>query len=78
MKTFSDRCLIIETESEEESNIVYTEIRNKLGENVDINLNKLRKPRIIIYSVPQETTVANIGVTIMAQNPAIITDDETI
>ena len=78
VKTFSDRCLIIETESEEESNIVYTEIRNKLGENVDINLNKLRKPRIIIYSVPQETTVANIGVTIMAQNPAIITDDETI
>ena len=78
VKTIRDRCLIIETESEEESNILYTEIRNKLGEKVDINQNKLRNPRIIIYSVPEETTVANIGATIMAQNPAIITNDETI
>ena len=45
---------------------------------MDINQNKLRNPRIIIYSVPEETTIANIGATIMAQNPAIVIDDETI
>ena len=53
MKTFSDRCLIIETESEEESNTLYTEIRNKLRGKVDIDQNKLRNPRIIVYSVPE-------------------------
>jgi len=78
VKTIRDRCLIIETESEEESNILFTEIRKKLGEKMDIYQNKLRNPRVIIYSVPEETTVDNIGATIMAQNPEIITNDETI
>ena len=45
---------------------------------MDINQNKLRNPRIIKYSMPEETTIANIGATIMAQNPAIVIDDETI
>ena len=75
VKTIRDRCLIIETENEEESNILCTEIRNKLGEKMDIYQNKLRNPRVIIYSVPEETTVDNIAATIMAQNPEIITND---
>jgi len=78
VKTIRDRSLLIETESEEESNILLTEIRNKLGEKMDIYQNKLRNPRIIIYSVPEETTADNIGATIKAQNPEIITKDETI
>jgi len=36
------------------------------------------KPRIIIYSVPEETTADNVTATIKAQNPEIITNDETI
>jgi hypothetical protein len=48
-----------------------------LGERMEIYQNKLRNPRIIIYSVPEETTVDNIGATIMAQNPEIITTGET-
>jgi hypothetical protein len=78
LKTIKDKCLIIETESEEESSILYAEIRNKLGEKIDIYQNKLRNPRVIIYSVQEETTVDNIAVTIKAQNPEIITTDDTI
>jgi hypothetical protein len=78
VKTIRDRCLIVETESEKESNILFTEIRNKLEDKMDIHQNKLRNPRVIIYNVPEETTVDNIGATIRAQNPEIITNDETI
>jgi hypothetical protein len=78
VKTVRDRCLIVETESEEESNILFTEVRSKLGEKIDIYQNKLRNPRLIIYSVPEGTTVDNIGATILAQNPEIKINDETI
>jgi hypothetical protein len=78
LKTIKDKCLIIETESEEENRILYTEISTKLGDTIDIYQNKLRKPRIIIYSVPEETTVDNIAATIKAQNPEIIPNDKII
>ena len=43
---------------------------------MDSYQNKLRKPGIIIYNVPEETTADNIGATILAQNPEIKTNDE--
>ena len=78
VKSIRDRGLIIETDSEEERNILSTEISNKLGETLDIIQHKLRKPRLIIYSVPEEITVENVGDVISAQNPEIITNDENI
>jgi len=45
---------------------------------MDIYQNKLRKSRITIYSVPEETTVDTLAATIHAQNLEIITNDETI
>jgi len=44
---------------------------------MDIYQNKITNSRLIICSLPEETTVDNIGATIMAQNPEIITNDET-
>jgi len=75
VKSIRDRGLIIEADSEEETNILSTEISNKLGESLGIIQHKLRKP-IIIYSVPEETTVENVGYVISAQNPEVITNDE--
>jgi hypothetical protein len=54
VKSIRDRGLIIETDSEEERNILNTEISNKVGETLDIIQHKLRKPRLIIYSVPEK------------------------
>ena len=45
---------------------------------MDIYQNKITNSRLIICSLPEETTVDNIGATIKAQNPGIITKDETI
>ena len=78
VKTIGDKGLIIETGSEEERNILSMEIRNKLGERLDIIQHKLRKPRLIIYSVPDEITTENIGTIIRAQNPDVLTNDEEI
>ena len=78
VKTIRDRGLIIETGSEDERNILSTEISNKLGERLDIIQHKLRKLRLIIYSVPDEITTENIGATIRAQNPDVLTNDEEI
>ena len=78
VKSIRDMGLIIETDSEEERNILSTEISNKLGETLDISQHKLRKPRLIIYSVPEEITVENVGDVISAQNPEIITNGENI
>ena len=45
---------------------------------MDSYQNKLRKPRIIIYNVREETTTDNIEATILAQTPEIKTNDEII
>ena len=77
VKSIREMGLIIETASEEERNILSAEINNKLGETLDIIQHKLRKPRLIIYSVPEEITVENVGGVISAQNPEVITNDES-
>jgi hypothetical protein len=51
VKTIRGKGLIIETGSKEERNILSTEISNKLGERLDIIQHKLRKPRLITYSI---------------------------
>jgi hypothetical protein len=78
VKSIRDKGLFIETDSEEERNILSTEISNKLGETLDSIQHKLRKPRIIIYSVPEEITVENVGKVISAQNPETISKVENI
>ena len=78
VKTIRDRGLLIETDSEEERNILSTDISSKLGEKLYIIQHKLRKPRLIMYSVPEEITVENIEAIIRAQNPEVITNKENL
>ena len=78
VKTIKDKGLLIETGSEEERNILSAEISNKLGDRLDIIQHKLRKPRIIIYNVPDETTTENVEATIRTQNPELQTNDESM
>jgi len=66
----------MERDSEEERNILSAEISNKLGETLDIIQHKLRNPRIIIYSVPEEITVENVVKVICTQNPEVTAKDE--
>ena len=38
---------------------------------LEVTLPQLRKPRIVINSVPKDTTVGNFEETIIAQNPEL-------
>jgi len=41
-------------------------------------MHRLRKPRLIIYSVPEETSTQNVATIIKAQNPEIQFNGEDI
>jgi hypothetical protein len=46
-------------------------IRDKLGDKMDTNIQRPRKPRIKIHNIPEEITTDNIEDTLIAQNPDI-------
>jgi hypothetical protein len=70
--------IITETGSEEEMNTLRSEIDSKLGERLEVIMHRLRKPRLIIYNVPEEITAQNVATIIRAQNPEIQTNGEDI
>ena len=78
VRTIRDRGLQIETGSLEEVNTLSTEITNKLGSSLEIFQHKLRKPRIIIYNVPEDITPEILGTTIRTQNPELLIEEDNI
>lgn len=70
-KTLNDGRVLIETSTEEEINALSTKISEKCGEQLDVHVPKLWKPKIIIYNVPDDITVENLEETILVQNPEI-------
>jgi hypothetical protein len=59
-------------------NTLRSEIDSKLGERLEVITHRLRKPRLIIYNVPEEITAQNVATIIRAQNPEIQTNGEDI
>jgi len=57
-------------------NTLSSEIDTKLGERVEVTMHRLRKPRLIIYNVPEEITIQNVATSIKAQNPEIQSNGE--
>jgi hypothetical protein len=70
-KSLKDGRVLIEAGTSEEINLLNTSIRDKWGEDLQVTVTKLRKPRIIVHNVPQEVTVANLEETLLAQNPEL-------
>lgn len=48
-----------------------TDINDKCGDKVIINVHKLRNPRLMIYNIPEDITTENIEDTLMVQNPEL-------
>jgi len=71
LETLKDGRILIETFSEEEVNSLSRAINTKYGEQLEIMKHKLRKPRLIIYDVREEITIANVTNVIKAQIPEI-------
>jgi hypothetical protein len=76
--TLRDGRILIGTSSEEEINSLSREISIKCGEELEIMKHKLRKPRLIIYNVPEEKMIGNVTSVIKAQNPEITLNGEDI
>lgn len=63
-----DDRVLIEARSSDEINLVRTTIRDKCGEELQVIVPKLWKPRMVIHNIPQDSTVENLEETILAQN----------
>jgi len=78
VKTIRENGILVETGSEEERNTLISKIINKLGEGLEVIQHKLRKPRLIMYNVPNEITTENVVAIIKTQNPELLTNGEDI
>jgi hypothetical protein len=78
IRTIREGRLIIETGSKEEMITLSSKIDNKLGERLEVSMHRLRKPRLIIFNVPEEITTQNVATIIKDQNPKIQSNGEDI
>jgi hypothetical protein len=66
-----DGRVLIEAETQEEINSLSFTIIAKCGEDMEVTIPKLRKPRLIIRNVPQDIPVDTLVETILDQNPEL-------
>ena len=69
IKTLRDGRVQIETGSIQEAETLTKSIREKLGDKMETNIQRPRKPRMKIHNIPEEITTDNIENTLIAQNP---------
>jgi len=61
--------VLIETNSKEEIEALEKDIQAKCGDNLEINIHAMRKPRLMILNIPEDISKTNIEDTILMQNP---------
>jgi hypothetical protein len=66
-----DGRVLIEAGTSAEIALLSNSIRDKCGEDLEVTVPKLRKPRMIIHNVPQDVTIENLQETVLAQNPEL-------
>jgi len=68
-KTLNSGKVLIETNSKEETEALEKDIQAKCGDDLEINIHTLRKPRLIILNIPEDVSTTTIDDTILMQNP---------
>lgn len=68
LKSLKNGQVMIEADSKEELELLNSQIHDKCGDQLEINIQKRRNPRLIIYNVPDALTPDNAE-GIIAQNP---------
>jgi hypothetical protein len=61
--------IIIGTNTKEEIEALEKEITSKCGRQLEANIRNLRKPRLIIYNIPDDISVTNLEDTLLSHNP---------
>ena len=70
-KVLNNGNIIIGTNTKREIEALEKEIATKCGGELEANIHKLRKPRLIIYNVPEDISITNLEDTLLMQNPDI-------
>ena len=70
-KSLKDGRVLIEAGTLNEINQLSTTISDKCGEDLEVTVPKLWKPRMSIHNLPQDITVDNLEDTLLAQNPEL-------
>jgi len=68
-KSLKNGNVLIEADSMEEKEALNSQVRNICGDQLEINVQKRRNLRLIIYNVPDVVTPENVKEVILAQNP---------
>jgi hypothetical protein len=71
LKPLRDGRVIIEVGSRKEMESLEEGIRERCGEELETNIQKLRKPSLVILNIPSEITMENIKETLTQQNTEI-------
>jgi len=68
LNIFRDGRVQIETGSSEEIETLTKDINDKCGDKLEVNVHKLRNPRLVIHNIPEDNSIRNIEDTLLAQN----------
>jgi hypothetical protein len=78
LKALRDGRVLIEACSKNEIDILGDKIRVECADTLEVNMQKLRKPRMIILNTPTEITLENISENLTQQNSELATEGENI
>ena len=68
-KSLKNGIVLIEADSKEETETLNSQIRDTCGDQLEINVQKRRNPRLIIYNLPDVVSLENAEYIMLAQNP---------
>jgi hypothetical protein len=71
LKSLRDGIVMIETSSKNEIETLGEKIGEKCGEELEVNIQKLRNPRLVLLNIPDDITVENVEDTFTVQNPEL-------
>ena len=78
LKALRDGRVIIEASSRNEINLLGDKIREECAETLAVNMQTLKKPRMIILNTPTEITPENILEILTQQNPELATEEDNM
>jgi hypothetical protein len=61
----------IETGSKDEIEILTKDINEKCGQILEVQVHRLRNPRLVIYNIPDDISTNNVEETLLSQNPEL-------
>jgi hypothetical protein len=73
-----DGKVLMEADTENDIQAIQNQIRDKCGDRLETKVQKRRKPRLIIYNIPEEITMENAADIISDQSPELAFTKEDI